>query len=261
MEKIKSKYPYAVIIIIPIIVLAILVMNFLITLNWGDSKRGTFGDMFGASNSLFSGLAFIGIVYTIYLQKKELKKQENELQETKENIKIQQFESTYFSLLSSHQGIVNSLEIVNSNENTILKGRTIFRKLYEIEKQEDNSLSITSQNIDDLGHYFRNIYRIMKFVNQMQFDSDTKKNGEVKYQYLKFLRSQLSSFELIWICYWGFAKEGIKCKSLFENYTLFLHIPQGFKDNKELKSKYDKQAFYVKPEYNKHDNQLENDIW
>lgn len=31
-------------------------------------NRGTFGDMFGAINSLFSGLAFAGVVYAILLQ-------------------------------------------------------------------------------------------------------------------------------------------------------------------------------------------------
>lgn len=33
--------------------------------NW--SNRGTFGDLFGAVNALFSGLAFAGLIYTIVL--------------------------------------------------------------------------------------------------------------------------------------------------------------------------------------------------
>lgn len=36
--------------------------------NWSD--RGTFGDLFGAVNALFSGLAFAGLIYTIVLQKR-----------------------------------------------------------------------------------------------------------------------------------------------------------------------------------------------
>lgn len=35
---------------------------------WED--RGTFGDMFGAVNALFTGLAFAGVVMTIVLQMK-----------------------------------------------------------------------------------------------------------------------------------------------------------------------------------------------
>lgn len=45
--------------------------------NWSD--RGTFGDAFGAVNALFSGLAFAGLIYTIVLQKEDLKIQRNEI--------------------------------------------------------------------------------------------------------------------------------------------------------------------------------------
>ena len=37
--------------------------------DWG--ARGTFGDTFGAVNSLFSGFAFAGVIYTILLQRKQ----------------------------------------------------------------------------------------------------------------------------------------------------------------------------------------------
>lgn len=39
--------------------------------NWGD--RSSFGEMFGAIGTLFSGLAFAGVIYTILLQREELK--------------------------------------------------------------------------------------------------------------------------------------------------------------------------------------------
>lgn len=45
--------------------------------NWSD--RGTFGDLFGAVNALFSGLAFAGLIYTIALQKQDLILQRNEI--------------------------------------------------------------------------------------------------------------------------------------------------------------------------------------
>ena len=41
--------------------------------------RGWFGDMFGAANALFSGLAFSALVYTMILQRKELALQREEL--------------------------------------------------------------------------------------------------------------------------------------------------------------------------------------
>lgn len=53
----------------------------------GIENRGTFGDMFGAINSLFSGLAFAGVVYAILLQQKEIKLQKEELTLTREELK------------------------------------------------------------------------------------------------------------------------------------------------------------------------------
>lgn len=53
--------------------------------NWSD--RGTFGDLFGAINSLFSGLALAGIIFTIFLQRKELGLQRLELSETRKELK------------------------------------------------------------------------------------------------------------------------------------------------------------------------------
>ena len=51
------------------------------------ASRGQFGDMFGSINSLFSGLAFAGVIFTIYMQKEELELQRKELQFTREELK------------------------------------------------------------------------------------------------------------------------------------------------------------------------------
>ena len=50
---------------------------FLFGSDW--SHRGQFGDMFGTVNSLFAGLAFAGVLYTIFLQRNELALQRKEL--------------------------------------------------------------------------------------------------------------------------------------------------------------------------------------
>ena len=52
----------------------------LITRQLGNPMNpGPFGDMFGAVNSLFSGLAFAGIIVAILMQRQELKLQREEL--------------------------------------------------------------------------------------------------------------------------------------------------------------------------------------
>lgn len=50
-------------------------------------ERAKFGDMFGAVNALFSALALAGVIYTIFLQKKELTLQREELRYTREELK------------------------------------------------------------------------------------------------------------------------------------------------------------------------------
>ena len=57
----------------------------------GLAERGQFGDMFGAVNSLFSGLAFAGVVIAIYLQTQELRHQ-REAQEKSEQALREQVE-------------------------------------------------------------------------------------------------------------------------------------------------------------------------
>ncbi|WP_426332676.1 hypothetical protein ACN9MH_15295 [Paenibacillus silvae] len=53
------------------------------------SYRGTFGDMFGAVNALFSGFAFAGLIYTIGVQRQELKSQNKSIDMQTDEMKIQ----------------------------------------------------------------------------------------------------------------------------------------------------------------------------
>jgi len=112
----------------------------------GNSDAGTFGDQFGAVNSLFSGLAFVGLIFTIIQQRESLEKQnksieqqredlQNQKEELKlnrqelelareemkhqtlefekqnESLKIQRFENTFFNMMNLLQEIVNSLSL------------------------------------------------------------------------------------------------------------------------------------------------------
>lgn len=55
------------------------------TSNWSD--RGTIGDMFGAVNALFSGLAFAALIYTIILQREDIKMNRAEIESNREELK------------------------------------------------------------------------------------------------------------------------------------------------------------------------------
>lgn len=86
-------------------------------------ERGQFGDMFGAVNALFSGLAFAGVIIAILLQRKELELQREELEQTRrefqrqtiefeeqnKTLSIQRFENTFFNMLNLLTSIVNTI--------------------------------------------------------------------------------------------------------------------------------------------------------
>lgn len=57
-----------------------------------STNRGEFGDKFGAINSLFSGLAFLGLIITLLFQKEELELQRQELAETRKELEGQKKE-------------------------------------------------------------------------------------------------------------------------------------------------------------------------
>lgn len=103
-------------------------------------ERGTFGDMFGAVNALFSGLAFAGLIITLIMQHEELKLQRQELQQTNaelerqkkefeeqnRTLKVQRFENTLFNMLSQQQEITDNLYYKSDDDVEDAEGRVTF---------------------------------------------------------------------------------------------------------------------------------------
>ncbi|MDC0176825.1 hypothetical protein OAJ14_01540 [Polaribacter sp.] len=87
MEKVKSRIGLLTILIIIVVIIWVASATLIIygLDNWSD--RGTFGDLFGAVNGLFAGLAFAGLIYTIVLQKRDLELQKNEIQLNRNELK------------------------------------------------------------------------------------------------------------------------------------------------------------------------------
>lgn len=81
-ESLRTFYIVAIIIIL-IWISSILILKVFFS---NSSERGSFGDSFGSINSLFSGVALAGIIYTMYLQRMELKLQRKELTENRKEL-------------------------------------------------------------------------------------------------------------------------------------------------------------------------------
>ncbi|CAA9202114.1 putative phage abortive infection protein [Flavobacterium collinsii] len=253
-------------IIVSLLIIGLWTLSYYTLKDLSDVKRGTFGDMFGGVNALFSGLALAGIILTILLQRKELRFQREELRETRkefeiqnETLRLQRFENTFFQLLNTHSSIVNSMDLRKYNEKTsvISEGRDCFQIFYtRLEhyiKTKDKDLYINpvttnlkgtlesydiffEKNQNNLGHYFRNLYHIIKFVDNSEIHD--------KQVYINFVRAQLSSHELSLIFFNCLAPYGVqKFKPLIEKYSLLKNMNKGLIFNQEHLKEYNDSAY------------------
>lgn len=81
-----SNVNYRNLVVVSIVVIAVqIVAGYVVYSSFGSwSDRSDFGEMFGVVNTLFSGLAFSGIIYAIFLQRQELELQRHEYKMTAE---------------------------------------------------------------------------------------------------------------------------------------------------------------------------------
>src|SRR6185369_1673151 len=84
------------------------------------SAAGQFGDMFGAFNALFTGLAFVGLAITIWLQVEQFA-------EDKLDARNSQIETTFFSMMGNLQRIVETAYFNDESEGRVYSGREYFR--------------------------------------------------------------------------------------------------------------------------------------
>jgi hypothetical protein len=246
-----------------------------------DDKAAT-GEMFGAVNALYSGLALAGIILTILLQRRELKETRKEFKVENETSKTQQFESTFFNLLENQLQITKDLQ---STVNGILQDFTQAvskkyegREFFMVSKSEiarilkalayakydrwdywtyaaigptqddptEENTDLTEAriyyanlfyNISEkdwkkakklnlekrvtlayghflikhhhaIGHYFRHLYYILKFLQNSEKDQLVGLNDDeaiIKkkkfYYYAQFVQAQMSEYELMLLYY------------------------------------------------------------
>lgn len=81
----RSKWPATILVGVLLLWIASGFVVALITPDW--TVRGQIGDMFGAVNALFSGLALAGVVYAIFLQRQELELQRRELELNRQELR------------------------------------------------------------------------------------------------------------------------------------------------------------------------------
>lgn len=80
----------------------------------------------------------------------------------------------------------------------------------------------STKEITVFDHYFRYLYRIMKFVDESTFLEKEQNSIQERYKYTSILRGTISRYELLWLFYNGLFFD--KMKDLMEKYTLLKNI-------------------------------------
>jgi len=200
--------------------------------NLGDLLSGTVVAFWSLGGVLFIYIAFLGQKQDLILQREELVLTRNELKLQREQfeiqnktLEIQKFENTFFNMINLHHNIIQSIGYKDFD------GRRYFQKakLDLINNSLNGIKSVKNQNYSDsfdslystfvklhfgyVGHYFRNLYTIYKFIDAS--------NIEDKKFYTDIIKSQLSSAELYLIFFNGISKYSEKnFKPLIEKYNI-----------------------------------------
>lgn len=75
----------------------------------GNNEAAQIGDAFGSLNTLFSGLAFGGVIIAIRLQGRELKLQRQEFSQLSSTAKLQRFEHSFYNMIEGFRQLSNGL--------------------------------------------------------------------------------------------------------------------------------------------------------
>ncbi|UZT77039.1 putative phage abortive infection protein [Ectopseudomonas chengduensis] len=225
---------------------------------------GQIGDFIGGVlNPLLSFLALMAVLHTIKIQRHELKeaREEAKLANTIQNkqtevFERQNFESVLFRLFDVHNKITDRIlntkkysdsafqkllssfkselaELDNAEQPTINSGPSTSYFIWrqnEIDKiAKAAGATLSKQNQETLSHYFRNIYQILKIIDEQQFSGEnttTRIRDEYtfKRRYSSMFRALLTGDELKIIVVNCYTNNGSGLKKYIEKYSILKHL-------------------------------------
>jgi hypothetical protein len=251
--------------------------------NYGSYLQGTTASFWALAGVCLIFVAFLGQMLQLRLQQREMEMTREDLEEQKkqlasqnESIKRQTFETSLFQLLSLQNEITQQLSIDVSRmvvapskpEDTFtLTGRKCFLHFYRVFRRHAESRrgSAQADSIEaqrafmadaylefynefqaELGHYFRNLYHVFKFIAGSRNIEDTDRQ-----EYASLARAQLSAYELVLLFYNSITpmppgKEN-EFKELIERFCLLKNLDRKLLLNKAHEKFYRQSAFEQHP--------------
>lgn len=215
----------------------------------GDFLAGAVSSVWALAGLFFIYVAFLGQKQQLRNQEIEIELNRKELENTRQEIagqrqemaaqnltmSQQRFENTFFQLLANHGRILGEFDLHNK-EGTEVRGRDCFVAWYDMLRERAHNrgpktpLGVRETIVQyealfhtyasDLGHYFRSLYHMIKFVEESDIPDQKR--------YTNFVRMQLSSHELALLFYNCLSQYGVeKFKPLVEQFSLLKNLDPG----------------------------------
>lgn len=189
---------------------AYFLLPLLLTHHQDIQKIGQFGDVFGALNALFSAFAFAVLIFTMFLQRRELALQREELEHTRNEIRGQKeqleaqnrtmqrqvFEGSFFAMLGAYQDIVRMLDVRQRGTEVVQQGRGCFGFYYGSLRNKYNKVS--TDGLSGLTSGAQNVEeRIRRLSDDVEFMQLIDVRGgldvSIVYSYVGFFFEHQSS--------------------------------------------------------------------
>ncbi len=268
----SRRWPFFAIAIVAIALAAIPPLMYAAYVGWSIDKDpaawnnfGTF--VGGVLTPVLSAFAFFGLLYTVHLTQKQVTFSRDALAGTRD----QTVNAAFFEMVTLHNQIVAGISLTEQTGGgqagiaptyTTYSGRLalkhiyadVFMPAYKVgTTQNDNKgaqklqlpqfdrwfLDHVNKNFnDELGHYFRNLYRILKFIRESALNEKSQRTLS------GILRAQLSNPELGLIFYNGKSRLGEeKLKPLLEEFSMFQNMTPSMAINAESLRDYKVKAY------------------
>lgn len=213
----------------------------------GENRTGAAGDMFGGVTALFSGLAFAGLVSTLFMQRKELELQRLELRQTRTVFETQKFENTFFGLVKllgeQLDGVHLEFEDPDKTKrfkdprsrSSTITGRAALDAFVASlpkpfgatnETQRASEMNSLFQGYDELHEvlYESNIERAIELlllaVDHVDAYSEKMRDDQFHVLYIDILRSQIDGPFLYILMFHGITGKTPGIKEIIEKYSL-----------------------------------------
>lgn len=241
---------------------AAIFFTILIPLLGGKIELGVIGDFFGGIlNPTLTFITFMGLLVTIVLQNKELKEARKEakrsadaLSEQSNTMLKQSYDQNFFSMLSLHQEIINSIDTLDTKTREVYRGRIALSYMYESFKKSkqtnafrdedrldlmkkytnDDFMYLWNKQCEKLHYYFRFLTNILSYIERSPLPCD---------YYIDTIKSQLSNSELCLIFYFGLSIQGNELYQKVTKYGLLENLPKQSLLAEAHRVLYDKSAY------------------